>query len=207
MIQYKSKVEVWKMKEKNQKKKQIVKIAIFITSIFIIFISISYAFINQTLMGMKRQVITAGNLQLELKDENNVTIENAMPVYDEVGTQQEPFKFALRNNGNIAIDYKILLRRIENENELIESAVRYSLTKDGTSSVFTSTLADLMGQYDTNRVQLLPREEYREEALKFCQKTLIETEETITEEECVSTFSDMIGYEINSFDYIIRLNM
>jgi len=85
--------------EKN-KRKQIAKITVFITSIFIIFMSVSFAFINLTLQGTKRQVIEAGTLSLELdEDGNNLTIANALPMYDEVGMIQEAFTFRLINNG------------------------------------------------------------------------------------------------------------
>lgn len=69
----------------KEKRKQIAKITVFITSIFIIFLSISYAFINLTLEGTKRQVIQVGTLDLVLEeDENNLTIENALTLYREL---------------------------------------------------------------------------------------------------------------------------
>ena len=65
----------------DNNKKQTIKITMFITSIFIIFMSVSFAFINLTLQGTKRQVIQAGTLSLELdEDENNLTIQNAHPI-------------------------------------------------------------------------------------------------------------------------------
>ncbi len=46
------------MKKRNQ---QIAKISVFITSLFVIFLSVTYAFINLTIGEEKRQVITAGS--------------------------------------------------------------------------------------------------------------------------------------------------
>ena len=96
---------------KDSQKRQIAKITVFITSIFVIFMSVTYAFINVTLSGTKRQVITAGDLSLVLEeDENNLTIENALPMYDEVGmVQEEPFTFRLVNNGVTSMSYTIKL--------------------------------------------------------------------------------------------------
>jgi len=55
--------------DEKRKKKQIAKISVFITSVFVIFLSVTYAFINMTVTGTKRQVITSGNLQIELEEE------------------------------------------------------------------------------------------------------------------------------------------
>lgn len=48
------------MKEKNYKR---IKISLFISSVLIFLFSVSYAFINMSLTGMKRQVITSGDLK------------------------------------------------------------------------------------------------------------------------------------------------
>ena len=58
------------MEEKN-KREQIVKISVFITGLFVIFLSVTYAFINQTLTGKKSQVLMSGNLELELDEDAN----------------------------------------------------------------------------------------------------------------------------------------
>ena len=50
------------------KKKQILKISILIISIFTILFSLSYAFINIRLQGEKKQVLSAGELSLELEE-------------------------------------------------------------------------------------------------------------------------------------------
>ena len=70
---------------KKENKKQIAKITVFLTSIFIIFLSVTYAFINVTINGTRRQVITVGNLDIDLEEDDNFTIDNTLPVYDEVG--------------------------------------------------------------------------------------------------------------------------
>ncbi len=115
------------------KTKQVAKIAVFITSVFVIFLSVTYAFINVTLSGTKRQVITAGDLSLVLEeDENNLTIENALPMYDEVGKLQEAFTFRLVNNGTSNMNYTIKLVDITtNADKLSTSDVKYYLTKEG----------------------------------------------------------------------------
>ncbi len=125
------------------KTKQVAKIAVFITSVFVIFLSVTYAFINVTLSGTKRQVITAGDLSLVLEeDENNLTIENALPMYDEVGMiQEDPFAFRLVNNGTSNMNYTIKLVDITTgNNKLSTSDVKYYLTKErsGTPALLSS---------------------------------------------------------------------
>jgi len=142
------------MNEK-QKKRQVIKISVFITSIFVIFLSVTYAFINLTLQGTKKQVITAGNLELDLiEDENNITLTNALPMYDEVGMIQEPFTFRLKNKGTTDVNYTLKLVDITTgtaEDKLQTSDVKYYLTKDGTGSpALLSTLTD--GQVDSGTI-------------------------------------------------------
>ena len=95
------------MEEKN-KKRQIAKITVFITSIFVIFMSVTYAFITQVLTGEKQVVVSAGVLDLVLEEENAITISDAYPMYDQVGMiQEDVFKFRLINNTYIIIVYSI----------------------------------------------------------------------------------------------------
>jgi len=131
-----------KMSEK-QKKMQVAKISVFITSIFVIFLSVSYAFINLTLQGTKKQVITAGNLELDLiEDENNISISNALPMYDDVGMIQDAFTFRLINNGNDSVGYRLKLVDITTGDKLSKGIVKYGLTKEGTDTInFLSTLS------------------------------------------------------------------
>jgi len=142
---------VERMNEK-QKKKQVIKISVFITSIFVIFLSVAYAFINLTLQGTKKQVITAGNLELDLiEDENNITLTDALPIYDEVGMIQDAFTFRLKNKGTTDVNYTLKLVDITTGDKLETSDVKYYLTKDGTGTpALLSTLTD--GQVDSGTI-------------------------------------------------------
>ena len=118
------------MEEKNNKK-HLTKISIIITSILVIVIGITYAFITQTLTGTKKQVITAGVLDLVLEEDNEITITDALPMYDEVGMRQEEnYVFRLINNTSTDTNYIIKLNKIETSN-LDENLVKYGLVKDG----------------------------------------------------------------------------
>jgi len=56
----------------KSKRKQIVKVSIFITSLFIIFLSVTYAFVGIRVVGEKRQILTSGTLSLELLEDEEV---------------------------------------------------------------------------------------------------------------------------------------
>ena len=84
------------------KKKQIVKISVFITSIFIILISVTYAFITQVLIGQKQMVINAGVLDLVLEEENAITISDALTLYNE-----SDFKIKRKIDVGISNDYSV----------------------------------------------------------------------------------------------------
>jgi len=137
---------------KGQKKIQFIKISIFIISIFVIFLSVTYAFINFTLKGEKKQDVIVGNLQLDLiEDENNITLTNALPMYDQVGMLQSPFTFRLVNKTEISTNYILKLVDITTGEKLQTSDVKYYLTKDGTGVPdLLSTLTN--GQVDSGTI-------------------------------------------------------
>ncbi len=112
-------------------KSNAIKLSILMVSILVIFISISYAFLSQILTGTKKQVITAGNLELELKEGEVITLSNALPMYDEVSMIEKSFDFTLRNKTTQNADYVLKLKDVtESTNKLDTSIVKYGLTKD-----------------------------------------------------------------------------
>ena len=137
---------------------------LFMIGCVMIILGTTYAFIHVQLKGEKKQIITAGTLSLELlEDENNIQLENALPMYDEVGMLQNPFTFRLVNNGSEDVLYILKLAKIKQVNELDEKLVRFHLNKNKNQDVFggASTLSSLsIGDYSS---------ETRQEALKVCQ--------------------------------------
>jgi len=161
----------------QEKKKQIAKVSIFIAGIFIIFASISYAFINLTLQGTKRQVIEAGTLSLELdEDDNNLTIQNALPMYDDVGMIQEAFTFRLINKGTTSANYKVKLVEI-GTGTLEKTDVKYGLVKDGVKTI--GLLSDIKeGVIDSGTIGASP--ETIEYSLRLWIKDDVTDNETIS---------------------------
>ncbi len=160
---------------KNQKW-QVAKISVFITSIFVIFLSVTYAFIHVTITGNRRQVITAGNLDLVLtEDENNLMITNALPMYDEVGMLQEAFTFRLMNRTSNPTNYVLKLIDITTGNKLNLTDVKYGLTKDGNSTI------DLLSNIQNHTVDkgVIGGNQTIEYALRLWIKDSIEDEASI----------------------------
>lgn len=123
------------MTEEKYEKRRLLITILFILSFVMIFAGTTYAFIEQTLVGTKKQVITAGTLSLELQeDENNLTIQGTHPMYDEVGMIQKPFTFRLVNKGSASANYIIKLVEIGTGN-LTKSDAKYGLTKDGVATI------------------------------------------------------------------------
>ncbi len=122
---------------KKENRKQVAKITIFLTSIFVIFLSVTYAFINLTINGTRRQVITVGNLNIDLEEDDNFMIDNTLPVYDEVGMLSKSFDFRLINNSDEKADYILSLEDITTGERLSFSDVKLGLTKNGETSIYS----------------------------------------------------------------------
>ncbi len=121
-----------------------VKLGVFFLGLFILFFGVSFAFINLTIFGSKQQVVNAGNLDLVLdEDENNLIIENALPMYDEVGMIQEAFTFRITNKTSMDTAYVLKLEEITVGESLAHEDVKYGLTKNKETTIdFVSNIVD-----------------------------------------------------------------
>ena len=130
----------------NKKKNKILKV-LGLVGLFVLVFGLSYALFRITLTGNKKTRIKTASFNLELLDENNnsieknsnnqyeneINIDNAVPISDEEGTAQEGFTFKLKNSGNIGANYTIYLDNGElgsGEERISDSYVKYSLIKN-----------------------------------------------------------------------------
>ncbi len=128
--------------QKLDRTKKLVSVGLLITGIFVVFLGITYAFTNRALTGTKKQVINVGNLSLELQeDDNNLTIVDAFPTYDEVGMIGNAFTFRLINKTLQDTNYILKLADITSGEKLFLEDVKCGLTKDG--QVTIHLLSDL----------------------------------------------------------------
>lgn len=147
-----------------------------ITGIFVIFLGITYAFTNRALTGTKKQVINVGNLSLELQeDDNNLTIVDAFPTYDEVGMIGDAFTFRLINKTLQDTNYILKLADITSGEKLFLEDVKCGLTKDG--QVTIHLLSDL--QDNTVDSGVILGNQTIEYALRLWIKDSVEDDERI----------------------------
>ena len=133
------------MNNKKDKRKKILKVS-GLVGLFLLVFGLSYALFTVTLNGTKKVKVKTGKLELQLLDENNqditdsnnagysINLENQVPVDDETGLGTQAFAFKLKNTGTIDAKYTIYLDDVAletGEDRLPDSAVRYSLTKNG----------------------------------------------------------------------------
>ena len=120
------------MKEVLKNNKQIITIGI--AMLVLLIVGISFAYLVTTIRGEKEYIVRAGSLALRLEEANELTLEVPIPIEDEKGLALEGFNFSLINEGKIDLDYTIYLDDIpleEGEERMADTAIRYSLTKDG----------------------------------------------------------------------------
>ena len=139
-------------KNTQVKKKQLVKLSdnkkkkAAITTLLLLFIVVaigfSYGYVTKIINGSKQSKLTAGILDLDLYEGEEVTIENLYPQANQVGLiQEESFDFKLVNKTNNDTKYILKLKKINTSDELSLTDVVYGLTKNNISS--TNLLSEL----------------------------------------------------------------
>ena len=119
----------------KEQKKQLYGFGLPIILGTILLLGVSYAWFQLTLNGTKTNVLQVESLSLELDDEKSVGIDGdgIVPMLDEVGLEQDPYRFTLINKGNIDSDYTIYLDDVDlldGENKLSDGVIKYNLKKD-----------------------------------------------------------------------------
>lgn len=99
------------MKEIIEKNK---KIIVMIVVTLVILMAGTYAILRISVDGNKKNVITAGDLSLELKEsDNKISVSNAYPMTDEEGEATTTYSFTLENDGDIPSIYTISLKDLD----------------------------------------------------------------------------------------------
>ena len=140
------------MNNKNSKKYSKIAKLIGILSGFILVLGTSYAVFRVTTTGEKENVVSAGKLNVRIENEQNeITLNNALPQTEEEGKQNTPYIFDIVNRGNINAMYDLYLE-VNNESTLDASLVRYYLTviEDGEEKQITP-VGNLITNEEENR--------------------------------------------------------
>lgn len=115
------------------------KILIIISLLTILLISSSYAWLKVTLRSSKNNFIKGAALSLKMDDsmEGGINLTTAIPIPDEEGLSNIPYRFTINNDGEIDSTYTIYLDNLEldtNQTRVDDKYIKYSLTKNGISS-------------------------------------------------------------------------
>ena len=125
--------------EKIKAKKVVLISSLFI--LIILILALSYALSQMTLTGKKNVILTVKELELSISENESdvIKIEDAIPVSDEEGKLNTPYKFSITNEGKNPITYAIYLEDdSEAKNDcgsscevMDHSFISYQLKKDG----------------------------------------------------------------------------
>ena len=88
--------------------KNLIKLSVFAILFILVNIGISYSYIKFSVEGKEENVIKAGCLKVELVEANEISLNNAVPMLDEVGMAQTPYQFVVKNSCTIDMNYFIL---------------------------------------------------------------------------------------------------
>ena len=118
------------------KNKESIILSIILFCLILMAVGMSYAFLKTSFFGSKTNVLKVGSLSLILDETsgNAITVNDATPMYDSDGMNQDNyFTFSLKNEGIIDSAYTIYLEDQpldEGDVRVGQGYVRYNLEKD-----------------------------------------------------------------------------
>ena len=134
-----------------KKKRKDLLILLFLISITVLVIGVSYALLTKNIIGGSNEVVyKVGDLDVKLDESSSkdISLTNATPQEDSEGLSNEPYSFSIVNNATTDLKYTIYLEDdIDAKNscgtncELVPyNFVKYNLSSDSTS-LKTNTLS------------------------------------------------------------------
>ena len=134
-----------------KKKRKDLLILLFLISITVLVIGVSYALLTKNIIGGSNKVVyRVGDLEVKLDESGSkdISLTNATPQEDSEGLTNEPYSFSIVNNATTDLKYTIYLEddidaknSCETNCELVAyNFVKYNLSSDSTS-LKTKTLS------------------------------------------------------------------
>lgn len=130
-------------KKKNERDNRVLFSIVIIIFTLCVIAGVSYAIFNYSKAGTKPNKLTTGTLILVLDDSmgSALSIKNAMPTADRLGSEQTPYQFTLENTGSLNSNYRITLvddmdtiNKDGCQNKLLSrNQIRYMLTKNNSN--------------------------------------------------------------------------
>lgn len=157
------------MKKEKQKKENKLGLVVFIFSMIICFIAVSYAVWTQIFEGQKENQLETATLILTLdeSESNAISLINAVPVSDNKGLTYEPYNFKVKNSGTIAANYRIMIvndmdtyEKDECTDKMLDwSNIKYSFSKNSEAAT-TGILSDTSGVLNLGTIEADEIDEY-----------------------------------------------
>lgn len=137
-------------------KKKVIVFATFLL-IIIAITGVSYSYLKAERQSEGNNTITLSTLDVVLlTDISNVTLDNAVPVLDEVGLTNQSVTFQIKNDAQELASYKVSLVDGTTKSTVINNDVRYQLKRTDETSGTTETLEiknlDATGLIDTGTI-------------------------------------------------------
>ena len=111
---------------------------ISIMIVLLVIIGISFAYFTIRTTGEEEVFLEVGTFEVYFEDEETITLNNAVPISNEVGMSMPIYSFTVRNTGTIGAIYQLSLEQDEiTPNTLNQNHIRFSIREgDGASLVY-----------------------------------------------------------------------
>lgn len=97
-------------KETKSQNSKIIVLGTVIVLVAVFLTGISYALFTLNVQGEKVHTLKSAKLELKFVNESEgIKLENTMPLTDEDGLKTASYQFTLKNTGDLASDYKLVL--------------------------------------------------------------------------------------------------
>ena len=206
------KVKISNEKIRQRNKKEYAKIIVLAAFLLVITIGGSYALFQTTIKGNKQTEVVAGTLKVEYEDKNTISLNNASPLTDVEGLNQEPYTFTVRNIGTLNGKYTIYLEEKEG-NTLDKSNIKYSIKEgegDWSSPVLLSSGLVLKenrilekGEEETYQIKMWLKEEATNEVQGQTYKAKVVVNVVQTNTENIVTTNPVIKLNGES---VVKIN-
>ncbi len=125
--------------------KNLIKKVSYLVVGLIFTLGISYALFSEVLQGERWYVIENDGLKVyldESKHTENISLEQMLPVLDEDGIENAPYRFSLVNESSSDLAYTIYLKEGEAEKKTPSNFIRYNYTRDVDNINITRNVTD-----------------------------------------------------------------
>ena len=149
---------------KKEESRELLLSVFGVTILIIAIAGITYAIFHYTASGEQENVIQSGAITMSYieSNQNVISINNAMPVSDQIGImQQDYFDFTLSSSisGVATISYEIWAKSIEVENPVEEDTIKIYLEKEN-GGIYEEVLSPIIFKETEEKGMLLYQDSF-----------------------------------------------